>query len=188
MLYPEKGQFLLDDEVLNISNIRSWQKNIGYVSLSIYLTDDSIAANIALGLRTSEISWENLHKVSKIACLHDFVSNLKDGYYTNVGERGVKLSGGQIQRIGLARALYKSPKVLVLDEATNALDNITEKKVMNNIYAYCREITLIIIAHRISTIEKCDKIFLLREGKIEGSGSYDELIKENSLFRNLAGK
>ena len=188
LLYPEKGQILLDNIVLNENNARGWHRNIGYVSQNIYLSDDSIAANIALGVKEDEIKWDQLYKASKIACLDEFVMSLKDNYYSLVGERGVKLSGGQIQRIGIARALYYFPKVLILDEATSALDNITEKRVMNNIFQECQKITLIIIAHRITTIEKCDTIFLLKDGKLEASGDYGKLAKENYLFRNLIGK
>ena len=186
LLIPQEGELLIDETKINSDNIKNWQKEIGYVSQQIYLSDDTIANNIAFGIPFKEINWIKLYKATKIACVDEFVSKLEDKYLTIVGERGVKLSGGQRQRIGLGRALYKSPSILVLDEATSALDNVTEKLVMKNIYQDSNNITLIIIAHRISTIENCDKIFVLKNGKIEAKGNYFELLNESPLFNKLA--
>lgn len=185
LLTPTKGELNVDKILINSKNKKQWQKNIGYVCQTIYLTDDTIAANIAFSEPSEDINWEKLYYVSKIACLDQFVCELKDKYLTKVGERGIKLSGGQKQRIGIARALYKTHKILVLDEATNALDTLTERKVMDNIFRNCSDVTLIIIAHRISTIKKCEQIIVLNKGEINGKGSYQELIEKNKLFKNL---
>ena len=186
LLIPNKGNLSIDENEINYLTSRSWQRKIGYVSQNIYLSDESIASNIALGCSVDQINWERLERAAKIACLDEFILGLKDEYYTIVGERGVRLSGGQRQRVGLARAFYNSPKILIMDEATSSLDNITEKKVMKNIFEESKEITLFIIAHRISTIEKCEQIILLKDGIIEDKGNYNELIKRSEFFRKLA--
>ena len=184
LLQAQKGTLEIDGEVITDKNSRSWQKNIGYVPQSIYLADDTVAANIAFGVKTEDINIQSVEKASKIANLHDFViEELPNKYETTVGERGVRLSGGQRQRIGIARALYHGPKVLVLDEATSALDNQTEKAVMDAINNLHKNITIIIIAHRLSTVKKCDKIFLLEKGKINNEGTFKELIEKNENFR-----
>lgn len=186
LLTPTKGKLNVDKIQINSKNKKEWQKHIGYVCQTIYLKDDTIASNIAFNQRSEDINWDRLYYVSKIACLDQFVLELKDKYLSRVGQRGIKLSGGQRQRIGIARALYKNHKILVLDEATNELDNLTERKVMDNIFRNCLDITLIIIAHRISTIKKCEQIILLNKGEINAQGTYQELIEKNKLFRSLA--
>ena len=184
LLQAQKGTLEIDGEIITYKNSRSWQKNIGYVPQHIYLADDTVAANIAFGVKTEDINIQSVEKASKIANLHDFVTEeLPKQYETTVGERGVRLSGGQRQRIGIARALYHEPKVLVLDEATSALDNQTEKAVMDAINNLHKNITIIIIAHRLSTVKKCDKIFLLEKGKINNEGTFKELIEKNENFR-----
>ena len=153
----------------------------------IFLSDLSVAENVAFGKDFINIDLEAVKNACKIANIHDFIENeLSNGYQTLVGENGVRLSGGQKQRIGIARALYKSPSILILDEATSALDTLTEKKVMNDIQTLRDKITIIIIAHRLSTLKKCNKIFLLENGEINAHGTFEELVKRNKSFLNMA--
>jgi len=188
LLEPQKGTLEVDDQVITQHNSRAWQRSIGYVPQQIYLSDNTISANIAFGVDPKNINQEIVEKVSKIANLHEFVTNeLPKNYQTTIGERGVRLSGGQRQRIGIARALYHNPKVLILDEATSALDNLTEKAVMDAIDNLSKNITIILIAHRLSTVKKCDRIYLLDKGELKNEGSFEELIKANDNFR-LAAK
>lgn len=161
LLTPCNGQILIDQKALDKSNIAQWQKNIGYVSQQTYLIDDSILANIALGIPSDKINLEQIERVIRQAQLSEFIKILPEGLQTKVGERGVKLSGGQSQRISIARALYHNPEILVLDEATSALDNQTEAEVMRAINELKGKKTILIIAHRLSTIENCDKIYKL---------------------------
>ena len=169
------------------ANLRSWQNSIGYVPQQIFLTDDTVAANIAFGLPASEIDQAAVERAARIAELHDFVtSELPQGYDTLVGERGVRLSGGQRQRIGIARALYHDPDVLIMDEATSALDNLTERAVMDAVHNLGRAKTIILIAHRLSTVRACDTIFMLEQGRLIAEGTYDDLIDTNRKFRAMA--
>lgn len=177
LLDIQNGTLEVDGHVITRQNSRSWQKSIGYVPQQIYLTDDTIASNIAFGVASEDIKHDIIEKVSKIANLHDFVINeLPKKYQTKVGERGVRLSGGQLQRIGIARALYNNPQVLILDEATSALDNETEKAVMDAVNNIKKNITIILIAHRLNTVKNCDIIFKLDKGKIVDKGTFDEIL------------
>jgi ABC-type multidrug transport system fused ATPase/permease subunit len=186
LLKPESGSLSIGKIDLNSENIRDWQKKIGYVAQNIYLCDGTIAQNIAFGIDENEINYMKVELASKTACLHDFViGNLPDGYDTKVGERGIRLSGGERQRIGIARALYENPEVLILDEATSALDNITEAKVMQSVTSLDSSITLIVIAHRLSTVKSCNRLYLLDEGKIVAQGSYEDLVCNNSSFKQM---
>jgi ABC-type bacteriocin/lantibiotic exporter with double-glycine peptidase domain len=176
LLEPQKGTLEIDGKVITKQNMRAWRRSIGYVPQQIYLSDDTISANIAFGARPNDINQEDVEKASKIANLHEFIVNeLPKQYQTTIGERGVRLSGGQRQRIGIARALYNNPSLLVLDEATNALDNQTEQDVMNEINKLSASITIIIIAHRLNTIKNCDIIFRLDKGKLVSQGTADDL-------------
>ena len=154
----------------------------------IYVADDTIAANIAFGIKNlKNINQEVVERAAKIANLHDFIINeLPNKYQTTVGERGIRLSGGQRQRIGIARALYNNPQVLILDEATSALDNLTEQAVMDAVHNLGKDITIIMIAHRLTTVKDCDTIFLLEKGELKGQGTFEKLIKNNDNFRATA--
>ena len=183
LLEVQNGSLEIDGEEITKVNSRNWQKSIGYVPQNIYLSDDTIMANIAFGVNSEDINLETIEKVSRIAKLHDFVINeLPNKYQTKIGERGVRLSGGQRQRIGIARALYHSPQVLILDEATSALDNITEKAVMDSINNFQKHMTIVLIAHRLSTVKKCDKIYVLEKGEIKNEGTFDYLSKLDENF------
>jgi ABC-type multidrug transport system fused ATPase/permease subunit len=180
LLEAQKGTLKVDDEVITQKNSRAWRKYVGYVPQHIYLSDDTIAANIAFGIEPKYINKKHVIKASKIANLHDFVINeLPKKYQTIIGERGVRLSGGQRQRIGIARALYHNPKVLVLDEATSALDNQTEKYVIDALNNLDKDMTVILIAHRINTLRFCDIIFKINKGKFIGKEVFNKLINKN---------
>ena len=179
LLEAQKGSLKVDNEVITQKNSRAWRKCIGYVPQHIYLSDNTIAANIAFGIEPKYINKKQVIKASKIANLHDFVINeLPKKYQTIIGERGVRLSGGQRQRIGIARALYHNPKVLVLDEATSALDNRTEKYVIDALNNLDKDLTVILIAHRINTLRFCDIIFKINKGRLVGEESFNQLIKK----------
>ena len=165
LLTPTNGLVLVDDQDIQ-NNLRSWQKNIGYVPQNIFLTDDSIKKNVAFGIPENEIDNNALWSALKSSQLNDYVLSLPDGVNTFVGERGVRLSGGQRQRIGIARALYHNPNVLVFDEATSALDSKTELDFMQAVNQLKGIKTLIIIAHRISTLKNCDKIITIKEESV----------------------
>ena len=186
LLEPDSGQLMVDGEVITAANCRAWQGAIGYVPQAIYLIDDTLAANIAFGQPTKQIDMAAVERAARIAELHDFIGTLPDGYRTKVGERGVRLSGGQRQRIGIARALYHDPNVVILDEATSALDNVTEQAVMSAVENLGQQKTIIMIAHRLSTVRKCDIIFLLEHGQLVDAGTYDELTQRNAGFRETA--
>ncbi len=184
LLEAQNGTLKVDGKIINKKNIKAWQNLIGYVPQDIYLTDDTIAANIALGVDPKNIDYEKIIRAAKNANINDFIKNeLPNKYETYVGERGIRLSGGQRQRIGIARALYKRPQLLILDEATSALDNLTEKIVMEAVQNISKNITIIIIAHRLSTVKECDKIFLLENGKIKRQGRFEELIESDINFK-----
>jgi ABC-type multidrug transport system fused ATPase/permease subunit len=186
LLTPQGGKLIVDGLVVNSKNMRAWQRSIGYVPQQIYLSDESISANIAFGNDEAYIDQEAVKRAAKIANLHEFVINeLPQGYETKVGEQGVRLSGGQRQRIGIARALYYDPAILVFDEATSALDSITEKSVMAAVRGLGSKKTIIMIAHRLSTVRHCDNIIFLDKGKITDQGSYDELVLRNLSFKEM---
>lgn len=187
LLTPCAGDIQIDGTTLNRDNLHAWRRSLGYVPQSIYLTDSSVARNIAFGIPEHAIDMEAVERAAKIAVLHDFVMNeLPEKYDTIVGERGVRLSGGQRQRIGIARALYHNPSLLILDEATAALDNLTEGAVMDAVQNIRNDKTIIMIAHRLSTVRKCDRIFLLERGQVAASGTFDELVETNDTFRKMA--
>jgi ABC-type multidrug transport system fused ATPase/permease subunit len=181
----EIGTLKVDDTVINSKNKRSWQRILGYVPQQIFLSDNSISSNIAFGIDPKKINLKQIESVAKIANLHDFIKRLPERYNTIIGERGVRLSGGERQRIGIARALYHNPKLIIFDEATSALDNITEKKVLNEIDNLKDKVTIIMVAHRLSTVKNCDLIFILEDGKIISKGTYKELISKSEKFKKM---
>jgi ABC-type multidrug transport system fused ATPase/permease subunit len=188
LLPPASGALVVDGrEILDDDTRRNWRRSLGYVPQQIFLADDSIAANIAFGQAPEDIDLAAVERAARMAQLHDFVmAEMPGGYASEVGDRGVRLSGGQRQRIGIARALYNDPDVLILDEATSALDNVTERAVMESVAALGGAKTIIMVAHRLSTVRHCDEIFLLEGGKLAARGTYAELIETNAAFRNMA--
>jgi len=189
LLTPQKGEILVDGKIVTESKVRAWQRSIGYVAQQIFLMDDTIAGNIAFGIPESERDMEEIERAAVAAGLHNFVlQELPGGYQTMVGEEGIKLSGGQRQRIGIARALYRNPDVLIMDEATNALDNLTEQSVMEAIYNLSPSKTIILIAHRLSTIKNCDQVFFIVSGHLQHQGTFQTLIKESKEFAELASQ
>jgi ABC-type multidrug transport system fused ATPase/permease subunit len=175
LLTPESGDIQVDQNSI-YSNLRAWQDLIGYIPQSIFLTDESVEQNVAFGVPDAKIDRAKVKWAIEMAQLDELVADLPKGLQTSVGERGVRLSGGQRQRIGIARALYHGRDILVLDEATSALDNETEKLITGAINALSGSRTLIIIAHRLSTIKECDQVYVLNQGRLETSGSYQEIV------------
>lgn len=188
LLPADKGEVSIDDQQLTVTNTRNWQAAIGYVPQHIFLADQSVASNIALGLKDSQIDQKAVERAARLANLHDFVTNqLPQGYDTIIGERGVRLSGGQRQRIGIARALYRDPGVIFFDEATSALDNATERAVMEAIHNLSGTKTILLVAHRLSTVRPCDCIYLMIDGELAEQGKWDELMgRAGSNFKKLA--
>jgi ATP-binding cassette subfamily B protein len=185
LLEPTEGRILVDGEPLTGLRLRAWQRSIAHVPQHIFLSDNTIAENIAFGIPHEQIDMERVREAAKQAQIADFIESRSEGYAVTVGERGVRLSGGQRQRLGIARALYKEASVLVLDEATSALDNATEQSVMSAIDGLPRELTVLIIAHRLTTVEQCDCIVELEHGKIVAQGTYQELLRTSASFRNM---
>ena len=186
LLRPDKGEIRIDKKPITNKILREWQKTLGYVPQNIFLTDSTITENIALGIPLKQINFERVTQCARMAQLYNFI--MKDmplQFNTLVGERGVRLSGGQRQRIGIARALYNNPELLILDEATSSLDRITERAVMESIVNIAHKKTIIIIAHRLSTVKNCDQIVLLDKGKIRAKGIYRELILKSSQFKKM---
>ncbi|MCI0563607.1 MAG: ABC transporter ATP-binding protein/permease [Nitrososphaera sp.] len=187
LLIPTSGQLLADGTEISGENLARWQRNLGYVPQHIYLCDDTITRNIAFGVPEQEIDMAGVARAARIANLHNFINkDLPEGYNTVIGERGVRLSGGQRQRIGIARALYRDPAVLIMDEATSALDGITEGAVMEALHTLSGEKTIIMIAHRFTTVKDCDVIYLMDNGRIASQGTYDEMLKSSSWFQAAA--
>ena len=187
LLEAQQGTLEVDGKVITENNVRAWQRCIGYVPQHIFLADDTVAANIAFGIETKDINQKDVERAAKLANLHEFViEELSNKYQTVVGERGIRLSGGQRQRIGIARALYLKPQLLIFDEATSALDSQTEMTVMKSLKDLRKNITTILIAHRLSTVKDCDNIFVLEKGKLISEGKYNNLIEKSPVFRKLA--
>ena len=187
LLTPDCGRIEIDGIALDDGNRRAWRSRIAYVPQYVYLLDASIAANVALGVPPAGIERERLVAAARLAQLDEFVATLPDAYEHRVGEAGAALSGGQRQRIGIARALYRQASVLILDEATNALDGLTEHELMATIGRLRGRYTIVVIAHRLSTVRACDLIVEIDHGRVRGAGSYDELLRNSDNFRQLVG-
>lgn len=186
LLPPESGEIRIDGTMLDNHTMRSWQNSIGYVPQQIYIGDDTVTRNIAFGVPDEEIDIEFVQIAARLANIDTFITEqLAEGYATVLGERGIRLSGGQRQRIGIARALYNDPKVLILDEATSSLDGLTETVIMEAIHNLARQKTIILIAHRLTTVTECDAIHVLEGGKIIASGNYQQLLATCEQFRNM---
>jgi ATP-binding cassette subfamily B protein len=177
LLSPAKGILLVDGVAVTMNNIRNWQANIAHVSQEVYLSDSTIEENIAFGQHKNNIDFNLVKQSAKRACIAELIESWPEQYKTVIGERGVRLSGGQVQRIGIARALYRQASILVFDEATSALDSKTEKLVMDSIKDLGKNITVLIIAHRVATLKDCDQVVELGDSKIIRIGSYNDLCK-----------
>ena len=176
----------MDGKPISDNRLRAWQRTIAHVPQSIFLADATLAENIAFGVPRDMINMKRVQEVAYQAQIADFIESRVDGYDSFVGERGIFLSGGQRQRIGIARALYKKASVMIFDEATSSLDNATEKSVMDAIENLSSELTILFIAHRLTTVRRCDIIVELSEGRVVAQGTYDELLDQNSTFRRMA--
>ena len=185
LLWPTRGSISVDGARLDEGTLRAWQQSIAHVPQSIYLADASLAENIAFGVPSAGIDMERVRRAARQAQILDFIESAPAGFDAEVGERGVRLSGGQRQRIGIARALYKDASVLVFDEATSALDNATEQSVMRTIGDLDRKLTVLMIAHRLTTVRDCDQIVLLEHGRVLALGTYDELLRGSESFRDM---
>ena len=176
LLEPTLGDVLIDGIPLSSERRRPWQQLLANVPQSIYLSDATIAENIAFGISRRSIDLERVRQAAEQAQIAEFIEGSPDGYWATVGERGLRLSGGQRQRIGIARALYKQASVLVFDEATSALDTSTEAAVIEAVERLGRDLTILIIAHRLTTVRNCDTIVQLEQGRIVAQGTYEELV------------
>ncbi len=185
LLEPDSGQVLVDGKDIATYR-RGWLDHIGYIPQFIYLTDDTVARNIALGIADADIDYDRVWAALRAAQLEEYVNGLSKGIHTIVGERGVRMSGGQRQRVGIARALYHNPDVIIMDEATSSLDNQTESLVMEALENLKAGRTFIMIAHRLSTVQQCDRLYFLEHGEVTASGSYEELTEQHTAFRTLA--
>jgi ATP-binding cassette subfamily B protein len=187
LLIPSEGGLLVDGQPISGNHLRAWQRTIAHVPQGIYLADTTLAENIAFGVPYDDIDLNRVRQAARQAQIADFIESSPEGYQAYVGERGIRLSGGQRQRIGIARALYKQASVLVFDEATSALDNATEQSVMTSIEGLNRDLTILIIAHRLTTVQRCDTIVELEHGRVVAQGTYEQLLDRSPSFRRMAG-
>lgn len=186
VFFANHGQITIGGVPISKNNICNWQKKIGYVSQTVFLKDGTLAENIAFGIPERDINWDRINDVINKAQLAPWVRTLSDGANSQVGESGVQISGGQKQRIGIARALYHDADVLFFDEATSALDSLTEKKIMKSIINLNKKKTIIMIAHRLNTLKKCDRLYFFKDGRIIDEGTYDSLLETNRQFKMMA--
>ena len=183
LLRPTKGKIFLDNKELNYELISKWQSLCAYVPQTINLLNNDLISNIAYGVKN--INEDKVWKSLKVAQLEDWIKTLPDGIKTKVGDNGIRLSGGQSQRIAIARAFYRDSKLLILDEATSALDNKTEAKLINELNKTHKNLTIVFIAHRLSTIRDCDCIYEFEKGEIKAKGNFEELQKESKSFAEM---
>jgi ATP-binding cassette, subfamily B, bacterial PglK len=185
LIEPQQGHLKIDSTIINDQNRRPWQNTIGFVAQSIFLSEGTIAENVTFGIPQDQIDLKKVQQALKLAHLTELLQSLEQGIHTKVGERGMQLSGGQRQRIAIARALYHEAEVLVFDEATSSLDGITEKMIMEAIHDFSGQKTIIMITHRLKTVQKCDQIFFIDKGQVVDQGTYQELIETNEHFKNM---
>ena len=186
LLFVQEGSMKVDDTAITPQNVKAWQAQIGYVPQEIYLSDDTVRKNIAFGIQDQDIDDDRIKDVIQMAALDDLVARLPQQEHTIVGERGVRLSGGERQRIGIARALYRKPSLLVLDEATSSLDGKTEEEVLQAIRQAAKSITIVMVAHRLNTLIDCDVIHVMNQGQLKDQGTYQELLQNNEDFQSMA--
>jgi subfamily B ATP-binding cassette protein MsbA len=180
LIEPESGEISIDGMNIKSFDIREYHRKIGFVSQESYIFNDSVLANICYG--SDEMSLERVKEAATIANAHEFICSLPHGYDTELGERGVKLSGGQKQRIALARAIYRKPEILILDEATSSLDSESEKIIQDSIAKIKHKFTILAIAHRLSTIENADVVIVVENGTIVESGSHEDLRRQDGVY------
>lgn len=183
LLDPSSGRILADDKNIK-DNLGAWYKNLSYVPQSVYLSDETIKVNIAIGENEKEINEDKILRSIKLAGLEKFITSLPNKLNTKVGSQGIRLSGGQIQRIGIARALYTEPKILILDEATSSLDQKTENEIINDIFKFKKNNYTIMISHRLSSLKFCDEVFFIKDGKVKDQGKIEDLIFRNKEIKN----
>jgi ATP-binding cassette subfamily B protein len=186
LLENNEGRISVDGKSIKGLELLSWQKLVAHVPQTIYLTDASLAENIAFGIPKEEIDWQRIHTVARQAQISEFIESTLEGYQAKVGERGVRLSGGQRQRIGIARALYTDPKLLILDEATSSVDGETELAISTALHNLGDDVTVIVIAHRLSTVRSASQVIYIEEGKILAKGSFEEVRRQISNFDKQA--
>lgn len=186
LIEPKKGRVLIDGIPLTSENLRHWQAGVGFVPQQIFLSDASILENVAFAIERDAIDVERVKEALHMAQLDELIEGFPEGLETHIGERGVQISGGQRQRLGIARALYQQAQVLVFDEATSALDGITERRVMDDIQRFSGQMTVIMIAHRLATVKECDIIYMLESGRVIDAGTYDDLASRNQTFQMMA--
>jgi ATP-binding cassette, subfamily B, bacterial PglK len=186
LLMPTEGELLVDGQPISGNRLKAWQRSIAHVPQSIYMADATLAENIAFGVPANTIDLDRVQRAARQAQIADFIESSPEGYQAYVGERGVRLSGGQCQRIGIARALYKQASVLVFDEATSALDNATEQSVMDAIEGLNSDLTILLVAHRLTTVRHCDNIVELEHGRVVAQGTYEQLLKYSPSFGRMA--
>jgi ATP-binding cassette, subfamily B, bacterial PglK len=186
LLIPTAGELTVDGQPISGTRVRAWQQTIAHVPQYIYLADGTVAENIAFGVTPANIDLDRVQQAARQAQIADFIESSPEGYQAYVGERGIRLSGGQRQRIGIARALYKQASVLVFDEATSALDNVTEQSVMDAIKGLRKDLTVLLIAHRLNTVRRCDIIVQLEHGRVVAQGTYEQLLECSLSFRMMS--